>query len=75
MGYKFEPNAANPHLPPSLDRKDSNLGYVAGSLQIVTRAANFFKSASDEQVWALKATAIERMAFAMRRLRTMTMSG
>ncbi len=68
-GYEFKSEAANPHLKPSLDRKDSSLGYVAGNLQIVTRAANFFKSASDEKDWGLKANAMERMAIAMQQRR------
>jgi hypothetical protein len=68
-GYKFQVSQNNSHLRPSLDRKDSGLGYVAGNLQIVTRAANFFKSASDEKDWALKADAMERMAIAMQKRR------
>jgi hypothetical protein len=73
-GYKFrsEAGAANPHLRPSLDRKNSSSGYVAGNLQIVTRAANFFKSASDEQDWKLKADAMEYMAIAIQRRRKVT---
>jgi hypothetical protein len=68
-GFKFRTDVTNKHLRPSLDRKDSSLGYVAGNLQIVTRAANFFKSASDEQDWALKADAMERMAIAIQQNR------
>ncbi len=68
-GYEFRPAVTNPHLRPSLDRKDSTLGYVPGNLQIVTRAANFFKSASDEADWALKASAMEHMAIAMQQRR------
>ena len=74
-GYEFRPGVANPHLRPSLDRKDSSLGYIAGNLQIVTRAANFFKSASDEKDWALKAAAMERMAIAMQQRRKTAKSG
>lgn len=74
-GYKFRENQTNPHLRPSLDRKDSSLGYVAGNLQIVTRAANFFKSASDDKDWELKAAAIERMAIAMQQRRKAADSG
>ncbi len=64
-GYDFGMESNNPHLKPSLDRKDSHLGYVKGNLQIVTRAANFFKSASDEVDWALKAEAMRQMVLAM----------
>lgn len=71
-GYAFKPGVTNPHLRPSLDRKDSSLGYVPGNLQIVTRAANFFKSASDEADWVLKADAMERMAIAMQQRRKET---
>ena len=67
--YRFKPNAVNPHLRPSLDRKDSSRGYVSGNLQVVTRSANFFKSASDEKDWVLKADAMERMAIAMQQRR------
>lgn len=68
-GYAFKPSITNPHLRPSLDRKNSALGYVPGNLQIVTRAANFFKSASDDADWALKAAAMERMAIAIQQRR------
>lgn len=68
-GYAFKPSIINPHLRPSLDRKNSTLGYVPGNLQIVTRAANFFKSASDDADWALKAAAMERMAIAIQQRR------
>ena len=68
-GYAFQKEPANPHLRPSLDRKDSGLGYVPGNLQVVTRAANFFKSASDDDDWKLKAQAMEKMAAAMQRAR------
>jgi hypothetical protein len=68
-GHVFRPGEPNPHLRPSLDRKDSARGYVPGNLQIVTRAANFYKSASDEADWALKAEALTRMALAMQRAR------
>lgn len=68
-GYKFNIKGSNLHLRPSLDRRDSNLGYIAGNLQIVTRAANFFKSASDELDWAQKADAMERMAIAIQQRR------
>lgn len=64
-GYDFDRPTANPHLKPSLDRKDSALGYEAGNLQVVTRAANFYKSASDDADWALKAKALTSMAIAM----------
>ncbi len=49
----------------SLDRKDSSKGYEPGNLQVVTRAANFYKSASDDADWALKAAALEQMAIAI----------
>lgn len=68
-GFEFKPGALNPHLRSSLDRKDSNLGYVPGNLQVVTRAANFYKSASDEADWDLKAKALEKMAIAMQQRR------
>lgn len=68
-GYAFKLPISNPHLRPSLDRKNSSLGYVPGNLQIVTRAANFFKSASDDADWALKADAMERMAIAIQQRR------
>jgi hypothetical protein len=64
-GYKFRSTATNIHLKMSLDRKDSSQGYVPGNLQVVTRAANFYKSASDEADWALKANALEHMAIAI----------
>ena len=64
-GYDFSRPTTNPHLLPSLDRKDSGKGYEVGNLQVVTRAANFFKSASDEVDWALKAKALKAMAIAM----------
>jgi hypothetical protein len=68
-GHVFRPNEANPHLKLSLDRKDSSLGYVPGNLQIVTRAANFYKSASDSADWALKEDALYRMAVSISRRR------
>jgi len=68
-GYDFKKPTSNPHLLPSLDRKDSRLGYIPGNLQVVTRAANFYKSASDEADWALKARALESMAFAIQNRR------
>lgn len=67
--YDFKRPSRNPHLRPSLDRKNSSLGYVPGNLQIVTRAANFFKSASDDADWLLKADALERMAVAIQQRR------
>lgn len=68
-GFKFRQVEKNPHLLMSLDRKDSSLGYIAGNLQVVTRSANFFKSASDEEDWLQKANAMEHMAIAMQRKR------
>jgi hypothetical protein len=68
-GFLFVANQPNPHLKMSLDRKDSSLGYVPGNVQVVTRAANFFKSASGASDWELKAKAIEKMAIAMQRAR------
>lgn len=68
-GYRFREDDHNPHLRPSLDRKDSNLGYVPGNLQVVTRAANFFKSASNDEDWKLKAEAIFQMALGMQERR------
>lgn len=59
----------NPHLLPSLDRIDSSLGYVPGNLQVVTRAANFFKSASDAEDWKRKEDAMLCMALALQRAR------
>lgn len=67
--HKFVVDELNPHLRPSLDRKDSSRGYVPGNLQVVTRAGNFFKSASDENDWDMKAKAMEKMAIAMQRAR------
>jgi hypothetical protein len=66
-GYIFRMPDTNPYLRPSLDRKDSGLGYVAGNLQVVTRAANFYKSASDAEDWKLKAKAMRKMALAMQK--------
>lgn len=74
-GYEFTVDASNPHLRPSLDRKNSDLGYVSGNLQIVTRAANFYKSASDEGDWKLKAIAMEKMALAIQRKRRASRAG
>jgi hypothetical protein len=68
-GFAFRSGEANPHLKMSLDRKDSRLGYIAGNLQVVTRAANFYKSASDDADWAQKADALHCMALALQRLR------
>ena len=64
-GYDFSRPTKNAHLLPSLDRKDSARGYEVGNLQVVTRAANFYKSASDDADWALKAKALTSMALAM----------
>lgn len=68
-GFRFNTNHQNKHLLPSLDRKDSTKGYVEGNLQIVTRAANFYKSASDEADWKAKAQAMEMMAIAIQKQR------
>ena len=68
-GFDFSRPITNPHLLPSLDRKDSARGYEVGNLQVVTRAANFFKSASDDADWALKAKALTSMAVAMQNKR------
>jgi len=68
-GYDFRKNLKNPHLKMSLDRKNSSKGYVENNLQVVTRAANFYKSASDETDWAHKASALEHMAIAIQRRR------
>lgn len=68
-GYDFRKRTSNPHLRPSLDRKNSRVGYIAGNLQVVTRAANFYKSASDDEDWALKARALEFMAGALQERR------
>ncbi len=65
-GFKFRENEKNVHLKPSLDRIDSEKGYIAGNLQVVTRAANFYKSASAEADWKQKARAMEYMAAAIR---------
>lgn len=67
--YDFRRSSNNTHLKPSLDRKNSSLGYVADNLQIVTRAANFFKSASDDQDWRAKREALEKMAMAIQQQR------
>lgn len=66
-GYEFKAEDRNPHLRPSLDRIDSTRGYIPGNLQVVTRAANFYKSASDEEDWKRKADALYQMALAMQR--------
>ena len=68
-GYDFSRPTTNPHLLPSLDRKDSGRDYEVGNLQVVTRAANFYKSASDDADWALKAKALRSMAIAMQEKR------
>lgn len=67
--YDFNKPSGNKHLLPSLDRIDSTKGYVRGNLQIVTRAANFYKSASDEADWIDKAQALEKMAVAIQKRR------
>jgi Mrr N-terminal domain len=64
-GYDFMQKTSNIHLKMSLDRKDSSKGYIPGNLQVVTRAANFYKSASDDTDWKLKALALEHMAVAL----------
>ena len=68
-GYDFGRKTTNPHLKPSLDRIDSDLGYVRDNLQVVTRAANFYKSASDADDWKAKVIALEHMAVAIQRRR------
>lgn len=67
--HKFRSPEENPHLKMSLDRRDSARGYVPGNLQVVTRAANFYKSASDQEDWALKEDALYRMAVAIKKRR------
>jgi hypothetical protein len=74
-GHGFRRGETNPHLKLSLDRKDSSLGYVSGNLQVVTRAANFYKSASDAADWALKEDALFRMAVAIQKRRKSAESG
>jgi hypothetical protein len=64
-GYDFARKTSNIHLKMSPDRKDSSKGYIPGNLQVVTRAANFYKSASDDTDWQLKARALEHMAVAI----------
>lgn len=68
-GHEFQQENPNPFLRPSLDRIDSSKGYEPGNLQVVTRAANFFKSASDAAEWEQKADAIYKMAVGMKRRR------
>ncbi len=63
-GYPFRTGNTNPHLCPSLDRIDSGKRYEYGNLQVVTRAANFYKSASDAEDWQLKAKAMRLMVIA-----------
>lgn len=65
-GFAFVKRHPNPHLRPSLDCIDSALGYVLGNLQVVTSAANFYKSASDEADWTLKEEALLKMARSLR---------
>lgn len=65
-GYRFVDDELNPFLTMSLDRKNSALGYVKDNLQIVTRAANFFKGASDDDEWNLKRSALLSMADTLR---------
>jgi hypothetical protein len=72
--YAFNKQSSNKHLFPSLDRIDSSLGYIRGNLQVVTRAANFYKSASDEDDWIAKAEAMEKMAIAIQRQRKTLLS-
>jgi hypothetical protein len=72
--YDFKKKPTNKHLQPSLDRIDSDHGYVLGNMQIVTRAANFFKSASDAADWADKSLAMEQMAIALQRKRKENLS-
>lgn len=67
--YDFQKTSENKHLLPSLDRIDSSLGYITRNLQIVTRAANFYKSASDESDWGEKKKAMEKMAIAIQKHR------
>ena len=67
--YDFQKTSDNKHLLPSLDRIDSSLGYITRNLQVVTRAANFYKSASDESDWAEKKKAMEKMAIAIQKHR------
>ena len=64
-GYVFRAGNTNPHLRPSLDRIDSGKHYEYGNLQVVTRAANFYKSASDAGDWQLKAKAMRSMVIAI----------
>lgn len=65
-GFAFVKRHPNPHLRPSLDRIESALGHVRGNLQVVTRAANFYKSASDMADWKLKEEALLKMADRLR---------
>lgn len=67
-GYKFRPENTNPYLRPSLDRINSEKGYEFGNLQVVTRGANFYKSASDMADWRLKAKAMLQMALATQKV-------
>lgn len=67
--YRFKTDQSNKHLMPSLDRIDSAKGYLRENLQIVTRAANFYKSASDAEDWEAKADAMHKMAVAMQKRR------
>ena len=63
-GYRFRLENINPYLRPSLDRIDSAKGYEYGNLQVVTRGANFYKSASDVEDWQIKAKAMKQMVLA-----------
>ncbi|WP_204113640.1 hypothetical protein [Shimia biformata] len=65
-GTDFALGKSNKYLKPSLDRIDSSRGYVKGNLQILTRLANFTKSASDADDWEEKVLAMCAMVDAMR---------
>jgi hypothetical protein len=45
----LDPTANNPLLLPSIDRKDSTLGYTRENVQIVVRAYNYMKNACTEE--------------------------
>lgn len=50
--FQFHGGDADKNLVPSLDRKDSNRHYKDGNLQVVCQFVNFWKSDSDNEMFA-----------------------